>query len=109
MWGCGSVFLTQWVTLETQGKVKIVGADLSASMLQKAKENLGRLVPLWVVEFSVDDLGDLPLEDRFADAVVEDMILHHCPRPRRAIAELVRVLKKVGRLVVADLDRHDDR
>lgn len=105
--GCGTGFLTQQVALETQGNAKIVGVDLSASMLEKAKENLMKLATSETVELRVSDAEDLPVEDEFADVVVGNMVLHHCPRPRRAIAEMNRILKKGGRVVVADLEKHD--
>jgi len=107
--GCGTGFLTQQVALETQGNAKIVGVDLSASMLEKAKENLSKLALSEAVEFRVGDAEDLPLKDEFADAVVGNMILHHCPRPRRAIAEMARILKEGGRVAIADLEKHDEK
>jgi len=107
--GCGTGFLTQEVAMQTQGRGKIVGVDLSPSMLQKAKGNLGRLGLLGSVELRVGDAEGLPAEDGFADAVIGNMVLHHCPRPRRAISEMTRVLKPGGRLAVADLEKHNEK
>jgi ubiquinone/menaquinone biosynthesis C-methylase UbiE len=106
--GCGTGFLTQHVAVRTQGKGKIIGVDLSPSMLQTAKDNLARLGLLESVEFRIGDAEKLPLDDCFADAVVGNMILHHCPRPRRAVSEMVRVLKNGGTLALADLERHNE-
>jgi len=107
--GCGTGFLTQQVATRTQGRGRIVGVDLSPSMLQTAKDNLGRLGLVGSVEFRVGDAEDLPVDDVFADAVVGNMILHHCPRPKRAISEMTRVLKQGGKLAVADLEKHNER
>jgi ubiquinone/menaquinone biosynthesis C-methylase UbiE len=107
--GCGTGFLTQQVATRTQGRGSIVGVDLSPSMLQMAKDNLGKLALVGSVEFRVGDVEDLPVDDVFADAVVGNMILHHCPRPKRAISEMTRVLKQGGKLAVADLQKHNER
>jgi len=107
--GCGTGFLTQHVAMRTQSTGKIVGVDLSQSMLQTAKDNMAKLGLLESVEFKVGDAEKLPVDDCFADAVVGNMILHHCPRPRRAISEMTRILKEGGRLAIADLERHSER
>ena len=107
--GCGTVFLTQRFAELAQDTYKIVGVDLSPSMLQVARDNLAKRGLLRSVEFRVGDAEDLPVEDGFADAVVGNMILHHCPRPKQAISEMARVLKQGGRLAVADLEKHNER
>jgi len=107
--GCGTGFLTQYAATRTQGSGKIVGVDLSPQMLQMAKDNLGKLGRIGSVEFKVGDAENIPVDDGFADAVVGNMILHHCPRPKRAISEMVRILKPGGRIAVADLEKHNER
>jgi ubiquinone/menaquinone biosynthesis C-methylase UbiE len=107
--GCGTGFLTREVALQTQAKAKIVGVDLSDSMLEKAKDNLAKLGFLECLEFRAGDAEGLPIEDRFADAVVGNMILHHCPNPRRAVSEMARILKQGGRVGLADLEKHNEK
>lgn len=107
--GCGTGFLTQHVAKLTQNSGKIVGVDLSPSMLQVARDRLAKLGLLESVEFRVGDAENLPLDDSFADAVVGNMVLHHCPRPKRAISEMTRVLREGGRLAIADLEKHNER
>lgn len=107
--GCGTGFLTREVAVCTEGKAKIVAVDISPSMLQVAKDNLSKLGLLESVEFRVGDAENLPVEDDFADAVIGNMILHHCARPRRAISEMTRALKPGGRIAVADLEKHNER
>jgi ubiquinone/menaquinone biosynthesis C-methylase UbiE len=106
--GCGTGFLTRNAALLMQGKGRIVGVDLSDSMLEKAKDNLAKLGLLETVELRAGDAENVPVEDGFADAVVGNMILHHCPRPKRAIAEMTRILKDGGRIAVADLEKHNE-
>jgi len=106
--GCGTGFLTQQVVIRTEGTGKTIGVDLSPPMLEAAKNNLAKLGLLGSVEFRIGDAENLPVDDCFADAVVGNMILHHCPRPRRAVSEMVRVLKNGGRLALADLEQHNE-
>jgi len=107
--GCGTGFLTQQVAARTHASGKTVGVDLSPSMLQVAKDNMAKLGLLESVEFRVGDAEKLPIDDDFADAIVGNMILHHCLRPKRAISEMARVLKEGGRLALADLEKHNER
>lgn len=107
--GCGTGFLTRKAALQMQGKGRLVGVDLSPSMLEKAKDNLNRLALPTSVEFRVGDAEKIPLQDDFADAVVGNMILHHCPRPKRAISEMTRIAKDGGRIAVADLEKHNEQ
>jgi len=107
--GCGTGFLTQYAAMHTRGSGRIVGVDLSPQMLQKAKENLSKLGRIESVDFRVGDAENIPIEDGFADAVVGNMILHHCPRPKRAISEMMRILKPGGRIAIADLEKHKER
>lgn len=107
--GCGTGFLTPQAALQIQGKGRLIGVDLSPSMLEKAKDNVSKLAFPRSVEFRVGDAENIPVQDDFADAVVGNMILHHCPRPKRAISEMTRILKEGGRLAVADLEKHNER
>jgi ubiquinone/menaquinone biosynthesis C-methylase UbiE len=107
--GCGTGFLTRQAAMQMQGKGRLVGVDLFSSMLEKAKENLNRVALLTSVEFRVGDAEKIPVQDDFADTVVGNMILHHCPRPKRAISEMTRVAKDGGRIAIADLEKHNER
>jgi SAM-dependent methyltransferase len=49
----------------------------------------------------VAELGALPLLDASVDGVLCEMVLEHVPAARRAIEEILRVLKPGGRLYVA--------
>jgi len=106
--GCGTGFLTRQAALQTQGKGRIIGVDLSPSMLETARDNLAKLRLLDTVELRTGDAENIPVQDGFADAVVGNMILHHCPRPKRAISEMTRILKNGGRIAVADLEKHKE-
>jgi ubiquinone/menaquinone biosynthesis C-methylase UbiE len=96
---------TGFVLLGLAGRAaKIVGFDASPEMLAVAQSNLAghEHVSLRLAE------GDkLPVERDSFDAVFANMYLHHAPEPAQAIAEMSRILKPGGKLVITDLDSHD--
>ncbi len=82
---------------------QVYAVDGSAAMLEAGKANLAQFAN---VEQRLADGATLPFEDASLDAVFANMYLHHCPDPQAAIAEMVRVLKPGGRLMLTDMDRH---
>lgn len=84
---------------------QVIGVDFSDAMLQVARENMTHL-GLSNVEFREGDLEHLPLEDAAGDVVVANMALHHAPDPAVALAEMARVCKPGGRVVITDAVRH---
>jgi len=83
---------------------RVIGIDESAEMLAVARKNLAAFGN---VEFIEAPGEKLPLPDGSLDAVFANMYLHHAPDPAAAVAEMVRVLKPGGTLVMTDADEHD--
>lgn len=80
--------------------VRLTGIDLSPEMLAIAKQRAdawGRRVDL-----RVDDAHELSFADDSFDAVACTYALCNIPDARKALAEMKRVLKPDGRLVVVD-------
>ena len=75
---------------------QVTGVDASQEMLATAQ----RKVPS--ASFLVGDLEDLPLEDESFALVVCGLALSHLPRIEPAIAELARVLRPGGRLLLSN-------
>jgi SAM-dependent methyltransferase len=82
----------------------VIGVDGSASMLEIARE---RLAGAANVEFRRGELEALPLQSGELDAAVLFLVLHHVAEPGRVFAEVARVLKPEGRLLVVDMMAHD--
>jgi arsenite methyltransferase len=82
---------------------KVYAFDGSPAMLEVARQNLKEFGNILYRE--ADGLS-LPLADASLDAVFANMYLHHCPDPLAAIAEMTRLLRPGGRLVITDLDCH---
>lgn len=82
----------------------IIAVDASAAMLQAAKK---RLQGLDNIELRRGDLEALPIDDGRLDAATLALVLHHLAEPERALAEVARVLKPYGRLLIVDMLPHD--
>ena len=100
--GCG----TGAAVREAASQVRqAVGFDLSPGMIAEARDR-ARAEHLENVEFTEGDVsGALPFEDGAFTAIVCTTAFHHFPRPRETIAEMARVLRPGGRLVIADANR----
>ena len=82
----------------------VIAVDGSAAMLQAAKK---RLQGFDNVELRRGDLEALPIDDAKLDAATLALVLHHLADPRRVLAEVARVLKPGGQLLVVDMLPHD--
>jgi ubiquinone/menaquinone biosynthesis C-methylase UbiE len=80
--------------------VSIVGIDLTPEMLRLAKRRAARLGR--EVELIEGDAEHLPFDDAAFDTVVCELGLCSIPRPAVAIAEMARVLKPGGTLLLLD-------
>jgi SAM-dependent methyltransferase len=76
-----------------------VGLDLAEGMVALAR---ARYVE---IEFQQGDAERLPFADASFDAVVAGFVVNHLPRPERALAEFVRVVRSGGRVAVTVWDR----
>ena len=83
---------------------KVVAVDASAAMLQAAKK---RLHGFDNIDLRRGDLESLPIDDGRLDAATLMLVLHHVPEPEHALAEVRRVLKPGGRVIVVDMLPHD--
>ena len=90
--------------LEPGREVRYVAADLSPSMLRRARERAARR-GLDEIEFIESQAEELPLEDASADLFLSFWGLHCFPDPEAAVREIGRVLKPGGRVVGASFVR----
>ena len=93
--GCGTGAL---LALLKRPRVRLAGADISPKMIAAAEKRLGKIADLRVA-----DSEKLPWKAGSFGLVVTTDSLHHWPRPLQAFAEMRRVLKKGGHVVVADV------
>jgi ArsR family transcriptional regulator len=83
---------------------QVIGVDSSAEMLQAAQD---RLVEHPNIQLRRGDLEALPIDDATLDLATLMLVLHHVAVPQRALAEIARVLKPGGRLLLVDMLPHD--
>lgn len=80
-----------------------VGLDLSEKMLRRARDNTRSFGDR--AQFLVGDAEAIPLRDQSFDIVVCMHSFHHYPNKARAVAELRRVARLGGDIVLVDGDR----
>jgi ubiquinone/menaquinone biosynthesis C-methylase UbiE len=80
----------------------VVAFDLTPEMLTKARQRCGE-AGLTNVTFREGSATDMPFPDAGFDAVVTRLSIHHFQAPRDPMAEMARVLKPGGTLVLADV------
>lgn len=102
--GCGTGRISVGIAKCTEN-IKLVGIDLSDSMLVVAKDNASRERVNHRVQFKSADAKNLPFEDSSFDAVFCHNMLHHIEDPLPVFKEMVRVMKADGAFLVRDLIR----
>jgi len=99
--GCGT---GQVSALLAPHVARVIAVDGSSDMLQAARR---RLKGAHQVDIRRGDIEALPIDDRQLDVAVVALVLHHVPEPARALAEVARVLKPGGRVLIVDMLPHD--
>jgi ubiquinone/menaquinone biosynthesis C-methylase UbiE len=63
------------------------------------------------IEFQIGVIEQLAFPDQTFDVVLSTLMMHHLPNSlkRQGLAEIARVLKPGGRLVIADFKRKQER
>jgi ubiquinone/menaquinone biosynthesis C-methylase UbiE len=98
--GAGSGFLTE--ALLAAGAA-VIAIDQSPAMLDVMRAKF----PDAPATYRVVTAENLPIDDASVDHALANMYLHHVERPPQAIAEMVRIIKPGGSLVITDLDSHN--
>ena len=101
--GAGSGFVTE--ALLAAG-LTVFAVDSSPEMLDRLRGKFASARGGRRFTALEGEAGRLPLPDASVDCVFANMLLHHVEDPGAAIAEMARVLRPGGRLVLTDLDSH---
>ncbi len=102
--GCGTGSLTLTAQSYAGPSGKVYGIDASPEMIEVAKKKASRS-GLEVV-FEVGLIEELGFPDATFDLVISRLAIHHLPDDlkRRGFAEILRVLRPGGHLLIADFN-----
>lgn len=81
--------------------------DLTEEMLAQGRK-LAQESGITNICFETGDAEELPYEDETFDLVITRLSLHHFAKPKKPFAEMKRVLKKGGKLVIWDMEATEE-
>ena len=103
--GCGPGFYTMTLA---QRCGRAIGIDATPELLARAREE-ARQRGLRNLQFIEGDAEHLPFPTHAFDVVTSRAAFHHFVHPERVLAEMKRVLKPNGRVLIADMIASEDR
>ncbi|HEX6290577.1 MAG TPA: methyltransferase domain-containing protein [Herpetosiphonaceae bacterium] len=107
--GCGTGTLALHVQRHVGSTGRVVGIDPGPEQIARARAKATRHhVP---IEFQIGVIEQLAFPDQTFDVVLSTLMMHHVPasRKQQGLAEIARVLKPGGRLVIADFKPPQER
>jgi ubiquinone/menaquinone biosynthesis C-methylase UbiE len=107
--GCGTGTLALDVARRVGKAGRVAGIDPAADQIARARAKAARRrLP---IDFQVGVIERLPFPDQTFDVVLSTLMMHHLPGSlkQQGLAEIARVLKPGGRLVIADFKHKHER
>lgn len=99
--GCGAGALWEQTAVPVPDAVELTLCDLSPGMVAAASARATACGAFAAVDGREADLQSLPFEDACFDRVIANHMLYHLPDPSLGVAELARVVRPGGAVIVA--------
>jgi ubiquinone/menaquinone biosynthesis C-methylase UbiE len=98
---CGPGLLAKGLA-ESSANLRVVGLDLSKDALRLARRNCKHIKN---ASFKIGSVYKMPFNDEIFDAVICKDSFHHFDDPKKAIEEMLRVVRSDGCIYIQDLRR----
>lgn len=107
--GCGTGTLALEVARRVGRAGRVAGIDPGTEQIARARAKAARRhLP---IDFQIGVIEQLAFPDQTFDVVLSTLMMHHLPASlkRQGLAEIARVLKPEGRLIIADFKHKRER